>query len=288
MLKYSKLLLGMVIALSLMLAAGCSQAPEQKAETPKAEAPAEAKTKIEQIKERGTLICGVKDSVNLFGFIDPATNDLVGFDVDVCKYIADKLGVKTEFKVVTSKNRIPMLAQGSVDMLAATMTHKFSRDEQIDFSITYFMDGQKLLVEKGSGILSTDDLAGKKVGTVKGSTSEKNIKTAQPEAQVISYDEYPQAFMALKQGKVKAVTTDSGILAGLKAGDDNPEKWEIVGEFFSSEPYGLGVPQNDSAFRDFVNKCLNEMWLDGTYQKLFKKWMGYDLPAGWQIELWPM
>ena len=288
MLKYSKLLLGMVIALSLMLAAGCSQAPEQKTEATKAEAPVEAKGKIDQIKERGVLICGVKDSVNLFGFIDPATNDLVGFDVDICKYIADKLGVKTEFKVVTSKNRIPMLAQGSVDILAATMTHKFSRDEQIDFSITYFMDGQKLLVEKGAGILSTDDLAGKKVGTVKGSTSEKNIKAAQPEAQIISYDEYPQAFMALKQGKVKAVTTDSGILAGLKAGDDNPEKWEIVGEFFSSEPYGLGVPQNDSAFRDFVNKSLNEMWLDGTYQKLFKKWMGYDLPAGWQIELWPM
>lgn len=244
--------------------------------------------KIEDVKKAGVLVCGVKDSVNLFGFIDADSKELVGFDVDVCKYIASKLGVTTEFKVVTSKNRIPMLAQGSVDMLAATMTHKFSRDEQIDFSITYFMDGQKLLVKKGSGIMSTDDLANKKVGTVKGSTSEKNIKKAQPKAQVISYDEYPQAFMALKQGKVKAVTTDSGILAGLKAGDDNPEKWEIVGEFFSSEPYGLGVPSNDSAFRDFVNKCLNEMWLDGTYHKLFKKWMGYDLPAGWTIELWPM
>ena len=244
--------------------------------------------KIEEVKARGVLVCGVKDSVNLFGFIDPDTKNLVGFDVDICKYIADKLGVKTEFKVVTSKNRIPMLAQGSVDILAATMTHKFSRDEQIDFSITYFMDGQKLLVKKGSGIMSTDDLANRKVGTVKGSTSEKNIKNAQPKAQVISYDEYPQAFMALKQGKVKAVTTDSGILAGLKAGDDNPEKWEIVGEFFSSEPYGLGVPENDSAFRDFVNKSLNEMWLDGTYHKLFKKWMGYDLPAGWVLEQWPM
>lgn len=244
--------------------------------------------KIEDVKAKGVLVCGVKDSVNLFGFVDPETKDLVGFDVDVCKYIASKLGVKTEFKVVTSKNRIPMLAQGSVDILAATMTHKFSRDEQIDFSITYFMDGQKLLVKKGSGIKSTADLMNKKVGTVKGSTSEKNIKAAQPKARVISYDEYPQAFMALKQGKVKAVTTDSGILAGLKAGDDNPEAWAIVGEFFSSEPYGLGVPENDSKFRDFVNKSLNEMWLDGTYHKLFKKWMGYDLPAGWQVELWPM
>ena len=196
--------------------------------------------KIEDVKAKGVLVCGVKDSVYLFGFIDPETKELAGLDIDICKYIAD------------------------------------------------FMDGQKILVKKGGGINSVADLVNKKVGTVKGSTSEKNIKAAQPKAQVISFDEYPQAFMALKQGKVKAVTTDSGILAGLKASDDNPDAWEIAGDFIASEPYGLGLPENDSKFRDFVNKSLNEMWLDGTYHKVFKKWMGYDLPAGWELELWPM
>ncbi len=243
--------------------------------------------KLEDIKAKGTLVAGVKDSVNLFGFVDAKTHELVGFDIDICKELAKKLGVGVEFKTVTSKNRIPMLAQGSVDMLAATMTHKHSRDEKIDFSVTYFMDGQKLLVKANSGIATTDDLAGKKVGTVKGSTSEKNIKAAQPKANVISYDEYPQAFLALKQGKVVAVTTDSGILAGLKASADNPADYAIVGDFFSSEPYGLGLPENESDFRDFVNKSLHQMWLDGTYAKLFKKWMGYDLPGSWQMEIWP-
>ena len=281
--KFLKHLLVALVLLGLL--AACSQTAEEVAE--EAAAPV-AKTTIEKIKERGKLIAGVKDSVFLFGFVDPKTNELAGFDVDICKEIAKRLGVDVEFKTVTSKNRIPMLTQGTVDLLAATMTHKFSRDEQIDFSITYFMDGQKLLVKKGSGIASTADLAGKKVGTVKGSTSEKNIAEAQPEAQVISFDEYPQAFLALKQDKVVAVTTDSGILAGLMASDDNPGDWEIVGNFFSSEPYGLGVPSNDSEFRDFVNKTLNEMWLDGTYQALFKKWMGYDLPNTWSMELWPM
>lgn len=283
--KFMKHFVAVLALIGLLAAVGCSQAPEKAQEA--APAPV-AKSTLEKIKERGKIICGVKDSVFLFGFVDPKTNELAGFDVDICKELAKRLGVDVEFKTVTSKNRIPMLAQGSVDLLAATMTHKFSRDEQIDFSITYFMDGQKLLVKKGSGIASTADLAGKKVGTVKGSTSEKNIIEAQPEAQVISFDEYPQAFLALKQGKVVAVTTDSGILAGLVASDDNPGDWEIVGDFFSSEPYGLGVPENDSKFRDFVNKSLNEMWLDGTYHKLFKKWMGYDLPAGWTMELWPM
>jgi len=283
----------LLLVLLVAFAAACSQAPEkaeEKAAPAEVAAPAEAAApmgKIEEIKARGKMVAGVKDSVFLFGFIDPNTNELAGFDVDICKAIADKLGVGVEFKTVTSKNRIPMLAQGSVDILAATMTHKFERDEKIDFSITYFMDGQKLLVKKGSGIMSTDDLAGKKVGTVKGSTSEKNIAEAQPAANVISFDEYPQAFLALKQGKVEAVTTDSGILAGLKASDDNPGEWEIVGNFFSSEPYGLGVPEGDSDFRDFVNKSLQQMWMDGTYAALFEKWMGYPLPATWQMEIWP-
>lgn len=273
----------------------CAEAPEKAEETAAPadqamqaeEAAPAAMGKIEEIKARGTLVCGVKDSVFLFGFIDEKTNELAGFDVDICKELAKKLGVGVEFKTVTSKNRIPMLAQGSVDLLAATMTHKFERDEKIDFSITYFMDGQKLLVKADSGIMSTDDLAGKKVGTVKGSTSEKNIAEAQPDANVISFDEYPQAFLALKQGKVEAVTTDSGILAGLKASDDTPADWTVVGSFFSSEPYGLGVPEGDSDFRDFVNKSLQQMWLDGTYAELFKKWMGYDLPDTWQMEIWP-
>ena len=85
------------------------------------------------------------------------------------------------------------------------MTHKFAREDSIDFSITYFMDGQKILVKKDSGIKSVADLAGKKVGTSKGSTSEKNIKEAQPECNVLSFEGYPQAFLALRQGKVSAV-----------------------------------------------------------------------------------
>jgi polar amino acid transport system substrate-binding protein len=226
-----------------------------------------------------------------FGFVDEDTNQLVGFDVDVCKYIADKLGVEAEFKPVTSATRIPMIAQGSIDLAAATMTHKFARDDVIDFSITYFMDGQKILVEKGSGIDSVADLAGKKVGTAKGSTSEKNIKVAQPEVTVLSFEGYPQAFLALKQGKVSAVTTDSTILLGLKNSDPNPENWVIAGEFISDEPYGLGVPENESNFRDMVNRSLAEMWVSGDYQKIYNKWFGpdsnYYLPLEWEMEVWP-
>jgi polar amino acid transport system substrate-binding protein len=247
--------------------------------------------KLEDIKARGTLIAGVKDAVVPFGFVDEETNQLVGMDVDICRYIADKLGVKLQLKPVTSATRIPMLAQGSIDIAAATMTHKFAREDTIDFSITYFMDGQKILVKKDSGIKSVADLAGKKVGTSKGSTSEKNIKEAQSDCRVLSFEGYPQAFLALQQGKVAAVTTDSTILLGLKNSAPNADEFAIVGDFISAEPYGLGLPENESDFRDFVNKTLADMWRSGDYEKIYTKWFGpdtkYYLPLNWQMELWP-
>jgi len=247
--------------------------------------------KLEEIKKRGELIVGVKDAVVPFGYVDEKTNQLVGFDIDICKAVADKLGVKLVVKPVTSATRIPLLTQGSVDMVAATMTHKFERDDVIDFTVTYFMDGQKLLVKKGSGITSAKDLAGQKVGTAKGSTSEKNIKEAQPDVTVLSFEGYPQAFLALKQGKVAAVTTDSTILLGLKGSDENPADWEIVGEIIAEEPYGVGVPENESDFRDFVNQTLMDLWKTGEYQKIYDKWFGKDtnyyLPLEWKMELWP-
>jgi polar amino acid transport system substrate-binding protein len=288
---------GVLLALSLCLALGlaaCSSQEKQEAkkETAQSEAPAaKASGKIDQIKQRGKLICGVKDAVVPFGYVDEATNQIVGFDVDMCNYLAKKLGVDIELKPVTSATRIPMLAQGSTDVTAATMTHKLSRDDVIDFSITYFMDGQKILVLKDGDVKSVADLAGKKVGTAKGSTSEKNIKAAQPDCTVLSFEGYPQAFLALKQGKVAAVTTDSTILLGLKNSDDHPEKWAIMGDYISAEPYGLGVPENDSDFRDFVNAALMEMWTSGEYQKIYNKWFGKDskyyLPLTWEMEIWP-
>ena len=280
----------LVIILALGLAFSIfACGPSEKPETGEGGVP--AVSTLEAVKEAGVLVAGVKDAVVPFGFVDEETRELVGFDVDICRYIADELRVDLELKPVTSSNRIPMLAEGKVDILAATMTHKQERDEVIDFSITYFMDGQKLLVAADSGIKGYEDLAGKKVSSVKGSTSEKNILLVQPKAIVVSFEGYPEAFLALKQGKVEAVTTDSVILVGLKGSDPEPAKWAIVGEFFSSEPYGLGVRENDSEWRDFVNFTLMKMWNEGDWYKVYEKWLGpdtnYYMPLDWEMELWP-
>jgi polar amino acid transport system substrate-binding protein len=246
---------------------------------------------LANIKAKGVLVAGVKDAVVPFGYVDEQSKQIVGFDVDICREIANRMGVKLELKPVTSATRIPQISEGMVDIAACTMTRKLSREEVIDFSITYFMDGQKLLVKKGSGIKSYKDLAGKKVGTAKGSTSEINIKKAQPKCTVLSFEGYPEAFLALKQGKVAAVTTDSVILIGLKGSDENPAKWEIVGDFFSKEPYGIGMRKNESNLRFFVNKSLMQMWNDGTYKKIYEKWLGpktkFYMPLTWEMETIP-
>jgi polar amino acid transport system substrate-binding protein len=246
---------------------------------------------LADIKAKGVLVAGVKDAVVPFGYVDEQSKQIVGFDVDICGEIANKMGVKLELKPVTSATRIPQLSEGMVDIAACTMTRKVTREDVIDFSITYFMDGQKLLVKKGGKIKSYKDLAGKKVGTAKGSTSEINMRNIQPKCTVLSFEGYPEAFLALKQGKVAAVTTDSVILIGLKGSDENPEKWEIVGDFFSREPYGIGVRENESNLRDFVNKSLMEMWNDGTYKKIYEKWLGpqtkFYMPLTWEMETIP-
>ena len=247
--------------------------------------------KLDDIKARGTLICGVKDSVVPFGFIDETTKQLTGFDVDLCRGIAEYIGVKPELKTVSSATRIPMLTQGSVDLVLATFTHQIARDDSIDFSITYFDAGQRLLVKKDSGITSPADLKGKRVGSVKGSTSEKNMKAAQPDCTVVSFDEYPQAFLALKQGKVVAVTTDEPILVGLKNSDPDPSQWEVVGDFIASEPYAVGMVENESKLRDAVNFALMDMWRSGTFQEYYTTWFGegtkFHIPLRWQMEIWP-
>ncbi len=247
--------------------------------------------KLDEIKQRGALVAGVKDSQPPFGFVDENSKQLVGFEADLCAALAAKLGVKLELKPVTSATRIPMLEQGAIDLIAATMTHKIEREEKIDFSITYFPAAKKLLVKADSGIKSVADLAGKKVGSAKGSTSEQNVKKAQPACDVVSFETYPEAFLAMKQGKGVAVTTDAPILLGIRNSDENPEKYVLVGEDIAAEPYGIGLPENDSDFRDFVNVTLMEMWKSGEYQKLYDKWFGpttkFPIPLEWTMEIWP-
>jgi polar amino acid transport system substrate-binding protein len=228
---------------------------------------------LETAKKKGVLVVGVKDSTPGFGFVDEKTREIVGYDVDFVKAIANKMGVKLELKPVTSSTRMPQLTEGNIDIIAATMTKNEERAKQIDFSLTYFFTGQKFITKKGTA-KTLADLDGKRIGTAKGSTSEQNAAKALPKATVLSFDDYPQALLALQQGKVFAVTTDESILANLLANAPNKEQYEIPAIQISDEPYGLGMRKGDKNLVDFVNKTLLDMEKSGDAKKIFDKWFG--------------
>ncbi|BCR05836.1 amino acid ABC transporter substrate-binding protein [Desulfuromonas versatilis] len=219
----------------------------------------------------------------------------VGFDVDIAEEIAKRLGVKLERVPVTNKTRIAFVQQGRIDMSVANMTHKRERDKSIDFSITYFFDGQKILSKKGQ-FKDHKDFVGKKIATMQGTTSELNVKNLLKELgdpdfekNVISFQKESECFQALRMGRVAGWSTDSTILLGYAA--QAPGEFELVGDFFSDEPYGIGLPENDSAWRDAVNFTLQDMWNDGTYKQIYDKWYGpetpYSFPLTRKVEMWP-
>lgn len=228
---------------------------------------------LAEVKKKKVLVAGVKDSLPPFGYIDEKTRTIIGYDIDFVNAIAARLGAKVELKPVTSASRMPQLQEGNIDIIAATMTKNAERAKVIDFSHTYFFTGQKFITRKGS-VKSLKDLEGKKIGTAKGSTSEQNVKKAIPSSTVLSFDDYPQAFLALQQGKVQAVTTDEAILAGILAKAPNKAQFEIPALQISDEPYGLGMRKGDKNFVDFVNKTILEMEKSGEAKKIFDKWFG--------------
>lgn len=236
---------------------------------------------IATIKARGKLIAGVKYDTPPFGFLDKS-NQVVGFDIDLVTKIAEAIGVPVEFTSVTSPTRIPMLVSGNVDLVAASMTHTKARDETIDFSITYYTGGQSLLVPRASPIKGVRDLAGKRVAVQQGTTLEKNLAKAAPQAKIIGFKDYNSAWLALRQGRADALTGSIDILQGFSK---NEKDFHIAGGRFSDEPFGMGVRQGDSALRDKINFVLQDLWTSGKYQELYKKWFGADPDV--PLEMWP-
>jgi polar amino acid transport system substrate-binding protein len=229
---------------------------------------------LQDVKARGELVVGVKDSTPPFGFVDPESRSIVGYDIDIAAAIAREMGVKLRTVPVTSSTRIPELAQGKIDLIAATMTNTPARARQIDFSHTYFMTGQKVLVRRDTGIDKAAALERKRVSSVRGSTSEQNIRRAVKGVRVISFNDYPNAFLALAQGKVQAMTTDEIILLSLRNKSPNPDDYVLLDDLIAPEPYGLGIRQGEDAFRNEVNRALVKLEKSGDAAKIFRKWFG--------------
>jgi glutamate transport system substrate-binding protein len=225
-------------------------------------------TTMAKLKEAGTVKVGTKFDQPLFG-LKNLEGKPEGFDVEIAKLIAGEMGIapdKVEFVEAVSANREPFIQQGKVDFVVATYTINDKRKQVVDFAGPYYEAGQDIMVAKGNpeGIGGPDDLAGKKVCSVTGSTPAENIRTNYPKAELTEFDVYSKCAEALKNGQVQAVTTDNVILLGLISQDE--EAFELVGKPFTKEPYGIGLKKGDTEFRTFINDTLEKIEQDGRWK----------------------
>ncbi|SKC79251.1 glutamate ABC transporter substrate-binding protein [Krasilnikoviella flava] len=216
-----------------------------------------------------TIKIGIKYDQPGLGYQDGS--EYTGFDTDVARYVAEKLGYsedQIEWVEAPSANRETMLQTGQVDMIFATYSITDERKEQVAFAGPYFIAGQDLLVaEDNTDITGPNDLEGKNLCSVTGSTSAQRIKDEYATGvQLVERPSYVECVTALTAGQVDAVTTDDIILAGLAAQDANKGKVKVVGNPFSEENYGVGLPQDNDTCED-VNAAITEMIEDGSWEE---------------------
>jgi glutamate transport system substrate-binding protein len=230
-----------------------------------------ADTTMGKIQDRGEITIGVKYDVPPFGFNNPQSGEVEGFDVDMGKLIAEELGVEPKFIEAISDNRIPFLQQGEVDLILSTMTINQERDMEIDFSEPYYIARGRILVPADSDIKGIEDLNGKRVCTALGSTYEETIREEAPDANLRLVDTYSECLELLQNGAVDAESTDDVILTGQIIQDDT---LKMVGEELTVEPYGAGIKDGDKPFQSFVSDTLEAAQQDGRWQELYQKWVG--------------
>ena len=214
----------------------------------------------DRMVERDGVIVGVKNDQPGLGYEDATTGERTGFDIDIARWIAASLGFdedQIEYVTIPSANREQEIVNGNIDYYVGTYSITDKRKEQIDFAGPYFITGQGLMVAADNDdIEGPDDLEGKIVCSVTGSTPLQRIRDEYSPGDTVEYDTYSQCVEQLKAGSVDAITTDEAILAGYVA--QEPDALKIAGEPFSEERYGVGLEKGDTALLDWINTLFTE------------------------------
>ena len=243
----------------------------------------EIRPTLDKIKETGVVRLGYRETAHPFSFRG-SDGQPAGFSVDLCTRVADALreslkvpGLKAVWVLVTPADRIPKLVQGTIDLECGSTTITFGRMEQVGFSHMISVDGGSLLATVDSGIGAVKDLAGKRVGVIPNTTTEKALAAALAgaaiQATVVPVTEVRQGLRGLEEGRLDAYASDRILLTGLLAAAGNPAKLRLSDEFFSYEPYGLMMRRGDNAFQAAVNRTLSHLYRSGLVQ-IYERWFG--------------
>jgi len=242
---------------------------------------AESGGTLKKIADSGTVAIGYRESSIPFAYLDDAQKP-VGYSIDLCAKIVDRIGqalgreVQVRYVPVNPKTRIPLLANGTIDLECGATTNNLTRQQQVAFLPTTFITGTKLLVRKDGGIQSVKDLEGKSIALPQGTTNERAIQEQIAKlglnVRVLPVKEHAEGMLALETGRVDAYSTDHILLAGLISKSRTPDAYAVVGDFLSFDPYAIMVRRDDSAFELVGRQALSELFRSGEIDAIYAKW----------------
>ena len=239
---------------------------------------------LKKVADSGTLTIGYRENALPFSYTG-SDGKPAGYSIDLCQEIA--VAVQQELKLpnmavrwvpVTPENRVDAVANGTVDIECGSTTASLSRQEKVDFTLMTFVDGASLLIAEGSGLKTVADLAGKRIGVVPGTTTEKAVadflRSQSITATIVPVKDHDEGLAALQTSKIEAYASDRTILVGLVLQARGTSRYALISDDLSYEPYGFMVRRDDSAFRFLANRVLARTYRSGAIGAIYAKWFG--------------
>jgi len=243
---------------------------------------------LKKIKDTGTITIGHRDSSIPFSYYDDKQK-VVGYAVDLCMRIVD--AVKSELKMpnlqvklnpVTSATRIPLMANGTIDLECGSTTNNLEREKQVSFTITHFVTANRFVAKKSSGIKTLADLKGKTVVSTAGTTNIKWATAANTEKNlgmnIVAAKDHAEAFLMVDTGRAAAFFMDDILLYSLVANSKNPGDWIIGSEAYTVEPYGIMLRKDDPAFKKVVDAAMVRIYKSGDINGIYEQWFLKPVP----------
>ena len=225
--------------------------------------------KLDDIKKSGLLTVGIENELAPFSYLN-RSGKRIGFDIDIIEYIAKNLNVKIKYVILPSSELINSVKNSSVDVSISAITHKKTKEQNIDFSLTYLFDGQSIIAKKSSKAENYKSFDTKNVGAVLGNNDGKIFKVISPLSNIVYFNNLPELKEALLNGVVDAATAEESVLYNMLI--KNKNKFKMIGKKFTIKPYGIVLPENESKLRDAINLSIQKLVKEKVYNKIYNKW----------------
>jgi len=243
---------------------------------------------LKKIKDSGSITIGHRDASIPLSYLDDKGQP-IGYAMDLCHRVVDAVKaelkmpkIEVKYQLVTSANRIPLMANGTIDLECGSTTNNAERQQQVWFTMTHFVTANKFVSKKSAKLHKLEDLKGKTVASTAGTTNIKQLTQLNADKglniSIVSANGHPEAFQMVESGRAAAFVMDDILLYGLVANSKNPKEFEISKDALSVEPYGIMVRKDDVAFKKVVDAAMTKIYKSGEGAKIYAKWFTRPIP----------